>query len=217
MFEHLAHEERVAAGDPVQPCGVDGALADQPLDRVDAERRQRQRAGARGSRGIAEQHAQRVADTDLVVADDADGERARLRDASQHEPKEVDGALVGPLQIVENEHRRRGAQIVVDGVENVVGRIAFGQHRLGGGCEPVRDVVNRAERSRRRQRVARAPQHALVFHPAVDERLDERRLARAGLPRHEDQAAAPCPRVVGPGDDLAELMIPIGEHHEARW
>ena len=183
----------------------------------EAERRQRQRAGARRSRGIAEQHTQWVADTDLVVADDADGERAGLRDASQHEPQEVDGALIGPLQVVEDEHRRRSAQIVVDGVENVVGLIAFGQHGLGGGCEPVGEVVNRAERSRRRQRVARAPQHALVFDPAVDERLDERRLARPGLPRHENHAAAARPRVVGPGDDLAELMIPIGEHHEARW
>jgi len=38
VFEHLAHEERVATGDPVQPFGVDAALADQPPDRVDAER-----------------------------------------------------------------------------------------------------------------------------------------------------------------------------------
>jgi len=157
-----------------------------------------------------------VADTDLVVADDADGERPRLRDASEHEPKEVDGALIGPLQIVENEHRRRHAQIFVDGVEDVVGRFTFGQHRLRCGCEAVRDVVYRAERSRGGQRVARAPQHALVFHPTVDERFDEGCLARAGLPRHEDQPATPRPRVVGPGDDLAELMIPIGEHHEVR-
>ena len=102
-------------------------------------------------------------------------------DAPQHEPKEVDGALIGPLQVVEDEHRRRGAQVVVDGVENVVGRLTFGQHRLGGGCEPVSEVVNRAERSRGRQRVARAPQHALILDPTVDERLDERRLARPGL------------------------------------
>ena len=169
---------------------------------------------ARRPRRIAEQHAQRVADTDLVVADDADGQRARLRDAAQHEPQQVDGALIGPLQIVENEHRRRGAQIVVDGVEDVVGRVAFGQHRLGGGRKPVREVVDRTERSRGRQRVARTPQHALVFHPPVDERLDERRLARPGLAGHEDHAAAPRPRVVGPGDDLAELMISIGEHHK---
>ncbi len=78
MLEHLADEEGVAAGDAVKPRGVDGALADEALDRVQAQRWQRQRYRMRRSCDVAEQRAQRVTDADLVVADDPDHQGARL-------------------------------------------------------------------------------------------------------------------------------------------
>ena len=203
---------------PVTRCSHSGStapLTDEPPDRVDAERGYRQRACSRGSRDIAEQHAQRVADTDFVVADDADDERPRLRDASQHEPQEVDGALVGPVQIVEHENRRRSAQVVVDGVEDVVGRFAFAPAPSGGGRQTVsrgrvsgRAVAGwAAGRTRPTARVRRSP----------NGRRTPRRRRSCPRPTHRDtktMPATPRPRVVGPGPELAELMIALGEHHE---
>lgn len=59
---HLAHEEGIAAGDAVQPGGVDGAVTDQPLNRLQAQRRQRKRPGARGAGHVAEQCTERMAE-----------------------------------------------------------------------------------------------------------------------------------------------------------
>jgi hypothetical protein len=73
--------------------------------------------------------------------------------------------------------------------------------------------VNRTERSRGREWVARPPQHTLVSDPAIDERLHERGLSRPGLSRHDEHAAPAGPRIVGSGDDLAELVFTIGERH----
>ena len=108
MLEHLAYEEGVAAGDAVKPRRIDSVLTDEALDRMQAQRWQRQRCGTRRSCGVAEQRAQRVADTDLVVTDDPDGQGARLRDAPQHKPQKIDRALIRPVQVIDDEHRRCG-------------------------------------------------------------------------------------------------------------
>ena len=78
MVEHLAHEERVAAGDPVQPGRIDVALTHQCADGLQAQRRHDQRLRVRGARNVTEQRPQRMGDADLVVAGDAYGQQLRL-------------------------------------------------------------------------------------------------------------------------------------------
>ena len=191
VVEHLGDEERVAAGDRCSHAGSTRALTDEVLDRFHAERRQRQRVGAWRPGDVAEQRPQRVGDADLVVADDADDQRPGLRDAAEHEAQQVDGALVGPVQIVEDEHRRRSASGRRRRRRRCRTADRFAASTVsGGGRETVRDVVERAERSRRRQRIAGAPEHALVAHPAVDERLDEGR----SCPRRTRRTRSPCRR-----------------------
>ena len=69
----------------------------------------RQRVGAWRPGGVTQQGPQGVGHADFVVADDPDDQRPRLRDAPQHEPQKVDRALVGPVEVVEHENRRRSA------------------------------------------------------------------------------------------------------------
>ncbi len=73
--------------------------------------------------------------------------------------------------------------------------------------------MDRTEGTRRRQRVASAPQHTFIAHPLLDECLDEGGLACALLTAHQDHASPAGPRVVGPGPELAELVIALSEPH----
>ncbi len=124
MLEHLAHEEGISAGDAVQPLRVDGPLTDQIPHATLAEGGQRHRARARTPCHVAEERPHGMTDAKLVVADHADDQRAGLRDPAQHEPQQIDRALVGPMQVVEHENRWRRAQVVVHRGEDVVGLIA---------------------------------------------------------------------------------------------
>jgi hypothetical protein len=62
----------------------------------------------------------------------------------------------------------------------------------------ARDVVDRAERARRQQRVARAPEEARVAARRARDALGEHRLADARLAGHEHDPG-PRPRAPGPG------------------
>ena len=83
VVEHLAHEEGVAAGDPMQPGRVDVAITDQCGDGLQAQRRHDQGLRVRGACNVTEQRPQRMGDTDLVVARDAYGQKLSLPRAAQ--------------------------------------------------------------------------------------------------------------------------------------
>jgi hypothetical protein len=72
MVEHLADEEGVPAGDAVQPDRVDGAIANEVGDRVQAQRGHWQRGAVRGAGDVTEQGAHGVRRADLIVAHRSD-------------------------------------------------------------------------------------------------------------------------------------------------
>jgi hypothetical protein len=67
-----------------------------------------------------------------------------------------------------------------------------------------------------RQWVADAPEHAFIAHPPVDERLDKGGLTGARLTTHQNHATSTGARVVGPGVQLAELVIALSQRHSSR-
>jgi len=79
----------------------------------------------------------------------------------------------------------------------------------------VRKILDRAERPRRGQRIAGAPEHTFITHPPFDERLDDGGLTSARLAAHHDHASPPGARVVGPGPEFAELVIALSEPHSS--
>ena len=110
-------------------------------DGVEAERPERERGGVRGAGDVAQERPQRVGDVELLVAEGADHQRPGGCDAAEQEAQEVDGALVGPVEVVDDEHRRGRLQVLVDGGEDLV--------RMRGAAERVPGARRRAGRRRR--------------------------------------------------------------------
>ena len=181
--QHLGHVERVAAGAAVQGVGVDPVRLGQRADRLGGQRRQLDPLDAHGGGQLAEHHAQRPR---LVVAEGDERERGHALHPAPEQAQHVERALVGPVDVLEHEH---GAGRLAQGVQQ--GGDEHGRPRAGrddllqlaaGG---VGDVEQRAERPRRVQRVARAPQDLA----ALGELAHERGLADAGLAADQDQPA----------------------------
>ena len=151
---------------------VDPVRLGERADGLRGERRQLHPLDAGGGGQVAQHDAD---GRRLVVAERDDRERGDAGDAATEQAQDVERALVGPVDVLQHEDRAgRGAQPVEQ----------RGRERGRRGLvEP--DVEQRAERPRRVQRVARAPQDATT----VGEGADERGLADAGLAADQDQPA----------------------------
>ena len=214
VVEHLAHEEGVAAGDPMQPGRVDVAITHQRGHGLQAQRRHDQGLRVRGACDVTEQRPQRMGDADLVVAGDADHQQAESEPrAAQQKPEQVDGALIGPLQVVENQDRRLRSELVEHRREDVVGLIAVTQQLRSGGPELVGEVVQRSQRPRRGQRVA-AP-HSTRASPSnrPTNASTNDVLPRAGLAAHHHRAAASGASRGRPGRELFEFVLAFRQLH----
>ena len=145
----------------MQPGRVDVAVADECGDRVHAQRMQRPatvRAGTwRRRRGDPRSGCVTLSSSSRVIpiANSCD-----LRRAAKQEPEEVDGALVGPVQIVENQDRRPALSSSNTAAKMSYGRSLLSSSSRVGGAELVCQIVQWAQRPRRRQRVTCTPQHA---------------------------------------------------------
>ena len=159
VVEHLGHIERVAGGHGVQAVGVERPAINQGAYGVAAQRRQREGGRIRGPRCVAEQGPQGVRRPDLVEPDGADDDRLGGPDAPQQEAQQVDGSLVGPVQVVHDEDAGSAAQVVEDGPVDLVRLTGALDQRPRRRAQPVGHVEQRPERARRRERIAGAPQH----------------------------------------------------------
>jgi hypothetical protein len=146
----------------------------------------RQRGGREAVRDPARQRAehqpQRVRAVELIVAVGGDHKRRQRLDPARQQPHDVERRLVGPVQILEHDDRG-SAQLGRQRGREVTRRRAV-RDQLG---ELAAHVDERAERPRRVERVARAPQHPRAV---LAERAHARGLADPGLARHEHEAPA---------------------------
>ena len=111
------------------------------------------------------------------------------RHAAGQQHDEVERGLVGPLQVLDDEQRGPGAQLVEQHGQHLVdGRTA--SHDLGQRAGGVRrQVRERTERSGGEE--ALAPARPDPDAGVVGGLLDERALADAGFSGQEDQSAVP--------------------------
>jgi hypothetical protein len=208
LAQHLGDEERVAAGRGVDAAGVVSRDdRGEPLDRGARQRRHLHARDVR-RRQVAEDVAQLV-ERCGVVAVAEDQQRARVADAAAEVLDEVERRVVGPVHVLEDDdrRRRRAGDLVEEGGEErgaLAGPRQRGTQRrsgVGGG------IVQRAERARSRQRLARAPENA-----AADlrrEALEERRLADSSLAADEDGAALTARRGAGGVGERGEQAVAL--------
>ena len=190
--QHLGDVERVAARGAVEgrrrPSGAAGELGDGL----------RRRAGAGRCAAPPPTAARRASPRRRSPASSGRSVtmsvRGRGADAPPEQREQVERALVGPVEVLHHQHARRALRDLVEqGGHEVLAAAVAAQ---GVGEPPAglaRDVVERAERPRRQERVAGAHQEAALDAPcARGHGREQRRLADAGLPRDEHDPAAPA-------------------------
>ncbi len=185
--QHLGHVEGVAAGSAEERLRVDLVRRRELADRVDGQGRQSQPFDA-GRGQAAEDQPQRMVGAELVVPAGHDGEAAGGPHAAGQQHDEVQRGLVGPLQVLDDEQRGPGAQLVEQHGQHLVDRRPA-SHDLGQRAGGVRrQVGERTERSGGEEALAPTRPHADAG--VVSGLIDERTLADAGFSGQEDQSAA---------------------------
>ena len=191
-----------------------GASAGQPADSGDRQRRHLE-LDDRGRGHVAERHPQRVIGSDLVVAEGPDDQRREAGHTTGDDHEEIERCLVRPVQVVEHDDRRRGARTANEREECFVDRVpvTIGQRPAQVATDPVGDVHDRGERTRRIERVARAPIRAHARRRVRAERLGQRRLADACLADEERHAPPPSTRLREQPRELVQQRLPLEQRH----
>ena len=185
--KHLGHEERVARGDGVDPRRLDVMTVREAGDRLQAQRRE---ADARGACRAGEMthhlgHPWWWVRRVLAVGQDQHGRR--VRQPATEVDEQVERCLVGPVQVLDDDHGRLGEQVEQRREAFVPARVAR-HHRGEPSAGLVGDVVQRLQGTRRGQWLAGAEPHGSVV--TASERAHQTRLADAGLATDEGDPAA---------------------------
>jgi hypothetical protein len=214
--QHLGHEEGVAGGDREHGVGVGAVVAGQLLDRAHRQRPQPQPPHLPvGER--AQHPAQGMVVAQLVAVGQHQHAR-QPRDAPGEVAEHVQGGVVGPVDVLDDQYRRPAGQLLVHGGED---RLPPGPrlHGLGQGQRGVLrsgHVPERSQRPRRDQVVARAHQHPGLGRRLPREPPDQHRLADPGLTGDEHDRASTLP---GPPEHLpqpAKLGVPLQQARRHR-
>jgi hypothetical protein len=140
---------------------------------------------------IAEYEPKWVGAVELVVAVRRDDEDGKRPDSSPEQPEDIERRLVGPVQILEDEHRAPGLQLLAESCEHLVGEGSGGDKLLEAATGICGHVGEWPERAWREQRVTCAREDSGVRSSRA-ERADERGLADTRLAGDEDEPAAAC-------------------------
>ena len=186
--QRLRDEERIAAGEGAQARAVAARSAGEERDRALGQRR-----GLDARKALARERGEEAAELrplgQPVRATGHDEAAARPHQPAREERQQVEGGVVGPVQVLHHEHRgRAGAHLVEERPEHLLARRGALQRRAHRAVDLARHVPQRAHRPRRHERIADAPQHPVA--PALRARGGHQRgLADARLARHEDDAS----------------------------
>ncbi len=182
----------------------------QGRDRGRGQRRQ-QDTVHRGWGKVSEHGAQRMLGPHLIVTVGDDQHDGEMPQAAPEELDQIERRLIGPVNILDDEDRRRGTprQVVDCCIEDDV---AVGR-RLKGGAECLprlpRHVVERRQGMGREERLAASPEHARGRALAVHELLQERGLADPGLAAHERHASRSTRHALERGGELVQVQLSL--------
>ena len=147
--------------------------------------------------------SQRMIPGHLVVAEGQHDDGGQVGDAAPEQAQEVQRGVVGPVHVLDDQHRRpaRTAQLGEHRLEHGVPVGARRDRRRQRPGRAPRRVLQRAERTRRDQVVAGAAQHPGARGQRRDRGADQAGLADPGLAGHQRHAAPP---VRGRGEELRQ-------------
>lgn len=203
--ERLGQVERVAGGQRVEGWGVPAGAGRQHGDRGQGQGRQREPAH-RDADQRAEQLPQRRAGVQRVVseAEHEDGRQPAqpAGEVTQH----VEGGVVGPVHVLDDEHGRQAAELLDRCGEDVAARLRC-ERPLERPAGTPYGVPQRSERARGQQVVTRADEHPHPLAEGVEERTDHAGLPDAGFAGDQRDGSLPRGRV---RDRLVECVEVAG-------
>jgi hypothetical protein len=134
-----------------------------------------------------------MVDRHLVIAVGDHQERLGVLYPTPQEHQQVQGRIIRPVGILHHGHLRPAApvQLVEERGEQLLPRTAGRQQRGQPAAHLPGDVVQRTQRTGREQRVTDPQQEPGIPRVQLGEPAHQRRLADAGLARHQDDTAAP--------------------------
>jgi hypothetical protein len=149
----------------------------------------------------------------VAVGDDQQGEAGT--EAAGQEPQQVQGGLVGPVDVLDHQHGDHPAvpQPVEQGGEQHLPRRLLAKQLIQPAAERGGDVGQWAQRPRGGQRVTGAPQDPGSLPVPEGELVDQRGLADACLTAHQDQSPATGPSLREPAAEGLERRFPLEEWH----
>ena len=123
-LQHLRDVERVSAGGLVQLGGIQAAV---PGHDRHGPRRQREEFDPPGTslhRELPESHPQRVAHRQLILPVRSHDQDRELADPPGQEPQQVQGRLVGPVDVLDDDHAKPAlcTELTQQGREQIVPR-----------------------------------------------------------------------------------------------
>src|SRR2546423_4291347 len=130
----------------------------------------------------------------FIIAVSDDEHRFDSIDSTTQELQEIKRSFIRPVNILDDYYGRRASvrQLIESGRKDGSTRRFFFEK-----CEQVAlslrsYVVQRTERTRRKQRITRAPEHSCLLLVRLGESLDKRCLSDSRFATHENQAPTPC-------------------------
>ena len=208
----FGHEEGVAGCDPVELARVDAVRLGELRDSLERERCEWHPCERESRRHLAEHDSEGVSCVERVVAVAQHDQRTLSGDPACEEPEHVECCLVGPVDVLDHEHGRCVVVQVVDQRgSDLVGDGLAAQRLLKLGPEVRCEVVYRPQWPRCEERVASTSQDPRPPGASRAERVDQRRLAAAGLSRDERDATPPRRRLVERGLEQRKLPITLDQ------
>jgi hypothetical protein len=189
--EHLGDQQRVPAGQRAQPgCRAAGPPCQLRHRRL-GQWRQPQVAYRLWSQP-ADDRTERMVDRQLVVPVADDQQRPRPLHPPPQEHQQIQSRLIRPLGILDhhNLRARRLVQLIQERGEQLLPWPSRGEQLGQPAARLPGDIVQRAKRPGREQRITSTQEEPGIRRMPLDEPLDQCRLADASLARHQGDKAA---------------------------
>ncbi len=128
-------------------------------------------------------------------------------DPATEQPDDIERRLIGPVHVLEHEDRRPTTELVGEHRGDLMRPGAAANELIELATRRVRDLEQGAERARRQQSVAGAPEDPRRTSTLVAETPQECCLAGPGFTANEDETSVTRE---GTAEDLLELRQLIG-------
>ena len=212
-LHHFGHVERVPAGQPVQRGRFQPAAGGQHRRRARGQRGEADPPDRPLGGQVPQGNAERIVRGQPFIPVGRDEQHGGVPDPPAQKPQQVDGGLIGPVDILHDQHVQliRLADLAQQGTEEVLARRVRPAEVEELTAQLGRDIKQGPERPRGEQAVAGPPEPGRLRQVPLH-LLDQRRLAHARLAGHEHQPALGLPGLPRIAGQRGQLRLPFQQH-----